>query len=78
VSEALDDEERQLRMDLMRTQIDLLAKQSRWEVPKALAAFLGATALMVGATLGLANWIGSRQQQPQPIIIQLPANAPVK
>lgn len=59
-----DDEERQLRIELMETQIDKnrldlvrLRQEMRWEPWKALAAIIAASAAMVGVILALAHVI---------------------
>lgn len=59
-----DDEERQLRIELMKAQIDhtrvdmaKLEREMRWEPWKALAALLAGTAAMAGAILALAAWL---------------------
>jgi hypothetical protein len=51
-----DDEEQALRITLMKTQIDRLRQEMRWEVYKALAAILGAAAAIAGASVGLGVW----------------------
>lgn len=48
----------------MKTQHDLYSTQHRWEVWKALAAFIAATAVMVGAVIALSNWLHPASQQP--------------
>lgn len=76
------DDERQLRIELMRTQIDLYRSQHRWEVWKALAAMIAASAVFAGSVIGLSNWLRpSQPPPPQQIIINVPANpqsGPVK
>jgi hypothetical protein len=59
-----DAEERQLRLELMKAQIDhtrvdmaKLEREMRWEPWKALAALFGGTAAMAGAILALAAWL---------------------
>lgn len=59
-----EDEEQQLRIELMQTQIDKnrldlvrLRQEMRWEPWKALAAIIGASAAMVGVILALAHII---------------------
>lgn len=54
-----DDEERQLRIELMQTQIEHFRRQMRWEPYKAIAAIVGASAAMTAATLALAGWLAS-------------------
>jgi hypothetical protein len=62
-----DDEEKQLRQELLMVDLDLRRKQSFWETPRNLALLLAATAAIAGA---VGFKIG---QSPQPIIIQVPA-----
>jgi hypothetical protein len=59
-----EDEERQLRIELMKAQIDhtrvdmaKLQREMRWEPWKAMAALLAGTAAMAGAILALAAWL---------------------
>lgn len=59
-----EDEERQLRIELMETQIDKnrldmkrIEQEMRWEPWKALAAIIAASAAMVGVILALAHVI---------------------
>jgi hypothetical protein len=59
-----DDEERALRIELMKIQIDegrvnidKMRQEMRWEPYKALAAIIGAAVAMMGATLALAAWL---------------------
>jgi hypothetical protein len=69
-----DDKERASRIELMKTQIDLLREQRRWEPFKALAviltAFFGACVIFVGSVFVLSNWIS---RQPQTINVHLDA-----
>jgi hypothetical protein len=64
MNEATEDEERQLRIELMKAQIDhtrvdmaKLQREMRWEPWKALAALAAGTAAMAGAILALAAWL---------------------
>ncbi len=59
-----DDEERELRIELMKTQIDegrlnidKLRQEMKWEPWKALAAIIAASAAMVGVILALSHVI---------------------
>jgi len=49
------DEERELRIELMTTQIEKLRQEMKWEPYKAIAAILAATAAMAGVILGVAH-----------------------
>lgn len=55
---------------LVNAQIKLAERQGRWEPWKALAAIIAASAVMVGAVLGLSTWVG---HQPQTINVHLDA-----
>jgi hypothetical protein len=64
LTEAEDREERDLRIELMKAQIDhtrvdmaKLAREMRWEPWKAMAAMFAGTAAMAGAILALAAWL---------------------
>ncbi len=50
---AADDEERLLRMELMRADIELKNSRAKWEPWKAMAAAFTAGAAMFGAIFGL-------------------------
>ena len=75
------DEERELRINLMQTQIELYKAQLRWEPWKALAAMVAAAAVFIGGVLAGSSWI--RPPAPQTINVHLdaplvqPAPAPV-
>jgi phage baseplate assembly protein W len=64
------DEERELRINLMQTQIELYKAQLRWEPWKALAAMVATAAIMGGTIVALSNWI---HQGPQTINVHLDA-----
>lgn len=58
-----DAEEQELRIELMKTQIDhnrinmaRLRQEMRWEPYKAIAAFLAAAAAAGGIIVALAHW----------------------
>lgn len=70
-----DDEERQLRVTLMRADLDLKRKQSFWETPRNIALLLTAVAGVAGF---LGFKLGSQPQQitvhlDSPLIVQPPA-----
>ncbi len=68
-----DQEEQDLRITIMQTDLALKRKQTFWETPKSLAIVVGATAAIVGAVAGLAGYkIGQQSSQPQTIIVQQP------
>jgi hypothetical protein len=51
------DEEKRLRIELMRTQIDLYTRQARWEALKAVAIFLSTATAMAALILTVAHFI---------------------
>jgi hypothetical protein len=68
-----DDDERDLRVNLMQTQIELYKAQLRWEPWKALAAMIAAAAVFAGSVLALSTWLHpAAPQPPQTIVIQMP------
>jgi hypothetical protein len=52
-----DQEEQDLRIDQMTVNIEKMRREMRWEVPKAVAAILAATAAMAGIILAVAHVI---------------------
>jgi hypothetical protein len=67
-----DEEERELRVNLMQTQIELYKAQLRWEPLKALAAFVAGVAVFGGLVIGLANLL-----HPSPQTINVHLDAPL-
>jgi hypothetical protein len=57
-----DDDERQLRMKLMRADIDLKTRQAFWETPRNLA-------LIIAAVAGVAGVLGFKLGQREPLSI---------
>ena len=57
VQRVTDDQERQLRIELMTVQIDLYRKQAWWEALKAVAILLSATAGWAALILTVAHFI---------------------
>lgn len=71
MSEATE-EERELRMALMRADIDLKRKQFIWETPRNIAIIVGTVAALTAAFAGVLGYkIGS--QAPQTINVHLDA-----
>jgi hypothetical protein len=69
-----DDAERQLRLELMRMDLNLKTKQAFWETPRNIAILLATVATLAGL---FGYKLGSTA--PQPIILQVapaPALAP--
>ena len=67
-------DERELRMDLMRADIELKTKQAFWETPRNLAILVGT----VAAVAGVLGYKFGQMPQPAPIVINLPAQAGTK
>jgi hypothetical protein len=65
------DAERELRINLMQTQIELCKAQLRWEPWKALATMIATSAVFAGSVLALSNW--ARPSMPQTINVHLDA-----
>jgi hypothetical protein len=65
------DEERELRMALMRADIDLKRKQVIWETPRNIAIMVGAVAAISAA---IAGWTGYQigRSPPAPPQLVLP------
>jgi hypothetical protein len=53
---------------LVEAPLRLYRTQARWEPYKAVAAIVGAAAIMTGAVLALSTWIG---HQPQTIEVHV-------
>jgi hypothetical protein len=67
-----DDEEKQLKQELLMLDLDLRRKQTFWETPRNLALVVGAVVALSGLIFGLVGYrIG--QTPSQPIIINVPA-----
>jgi hypothetical protein len=66
-----DEQELQLRIDVMKADLSLKTRQSFWETPKAVAIIVATTAAVFSAVAGFAGYkLGS--QPPQTIVIQVP------
>jgi hypothetical protein len=64
-----DDEEKELKQELLMVDLNLRRKQSFWETPRNIALLLAATAAIAGA-------VGFKIGQtpgPPPVIINVPA-----
>jgi hypothetical protein len=65
-----DDEEKQLRQELLMADLNLRRKQDMWETPRNIAILAGTIAAIVAALAGSVGYkIGSTP--PPPIVIQL-------
>ena len=65
-----EEEERELRINLMQTQIELYKAQLRWEPWKAVAALFAASAVFAGSVLAVSSWV---HPTPQTITVHLDA-----
>ena len=67
-----DDEERELRQELLKMDVNLRRKQVDWETPRNIAILAGALAALFGAAGGFIGYKIGQTPAPPPIIIQLP------
>ena len=68
-----EDEESQLRQELLMADLNLRRKQDIWEHPRNIAILIGATAAIFSAIAGLVGYkIGQTPPPTQTIILQLP------
>ena len=68
-----DDEERQLRQELLVADLNLRRKQDIWEHPRNIAILVGATAALTSAIAGFIGFKIAQTPGPPPVIINLPA-----
>ena len=65
-----DDEEKQLRQELLVTDLNLRRKQDIWEHPRNIAILAASVAALAGVVFGVLGYkLG--QTPPAPIVIQL-------
>jgi hypothetical protein len=57
----IDDEEKQLRRELLAVELSLKRKQEFWETPRNIAILVGVTALIAGA---IGFWFGRESATP--------------
>ena len=60
-----DDEEKQLRQELLEADVELRRKQAFWETPCNIAILVGATAAIAAA---IGFWLGRESAPPAPIV----------
>jgi hypothetical protein len=66
-----DDEEKELRQELLMADLNLRRKQDIWETPRNIGILAAAVAAIAGVVFGVLGYkIG--QTPPAPIVIQLP------
>jgi hypothetical protein len=70
------DEEHDLRINLMQTQIELYKAQLRWEPWKALAAMIAAAAVFMGGVLAVSNWHRTPLAQTINVHLDAPLTVP--
>jgi hypothetical protein len=68
-----DDEEKQLRQELLVADLNLRRKQDIWEHPRNIALLVAATAAIVSAFAGFVGFKIGQTPGPPPVIINLPA-----
>ena len=67
-----DDEEKQLRQELLVADLNLRRKQDIWEHPRNIALLVAATAAIVSAIAGFVGFKIGQTPAPPPVIINLP------
>lgn len=67
-----EDEENQLRQELLMADLNLRRKQDIWEHPRNIAILVGATAALFGALAGFVGFKIGQMPAPPPVIINLP------
>nr|WP_294504947.1 hypothetical protein [uncultured Rhodopila sp.] len=72
-----DDEERELKVRLMKADIDLKEKQAFWETPRNIAILVGAVAALLSGLVGTVTYLtgysaGQRSVAGSPQIIFQP------
>ena len=67
-----DDEEKQLKQELLMLDLDLRRKQTFWETPRNLALVVGAAVALTGLIFGALGYKIGQTPSP-PIIINVPA-----
>ena len=71
-----DDDEREMKQELLAMDLQLRRKQVGWETPRNIAILFAAMAALLTGLVGAAGFIGFRigQSAPTPpIIINIPA-----
>jgi hypothetical protein len=68
-----DDEERELKQELLMSDVRLRRKQEFWETPRNIAILLGAVAGLTAAGAGFLGFKLGQIPPPPPIIINIPA-----
>ena len=68
-----DDEEKELRQELLMADLNLRRKQDIWEHPRNIAILVGAAAALFGAIGGFIGFKIGQTPAPAPIVIQVPA-----
>ena len=68
-----DDEEKELKQELLAMDLQLRRKQTFWETPRNLAIVVGAAVAIAGAGAGFLGYKIGQTPAPPPVIINLPA-----
>jgi hypothetical protein len=67
-----DDEERELKQELLMADVHLRRKQDIWEHPRNIAILVGATAALFSAVAGWAGFQAGRNESRPSVVIQFP------
>jgi hypothetical protein len=73
-----EDEETQLKRELLMADLNLRRKQDIWEHPRNIAILIAASAALFSAIAGFIGYKIGQTPGPPPIIINLPPQAPAK
>ena len=64
--------ETELKLELLKMDLNLRRKQDIWEHPRNIAILVGATATLFAAIFGVLGYKIGQTSAPQPIIITVP------
>ena len=70
-----DDEEKELKQELLMADLNLRRKQDIWEHPRNIALLVAATAAIFSALAGFAGYKIAQTPSAPPVIINLPPQA---
>jgi hypothetical protein len=73
-----EDEEKQLKQELLMADLNLRRKQDIWEHPRNIGILAAAVAAVAGVIFGVLGYKIGQQPAPPPVIINLPAQGPAK
>jgi hypothetical protein len=78
VMTAAEDEDNQLKRELLMADLQLRRKQVVWETPRNIGILAAAIAAIAGVLFGTLGYKIGQQPAPPPVIINLPPAAPAK